>query len=86
MSRKQFKRLQALVKTYNCIPGFTFIVNQKWKNKIYKLLKVDHRIPVLQLARFRSNKQKETGIWIEKNDCKFFLNCSGDEVDGNQYN
>ena len=29
--------------------GLEFIVNKKWKNKIYKLGKVDERIPVLQL-------------------------------------
>ena len=40
--------------------GFEFIVNQKWKNKIYKFWKADHRTPVLQLAISRSNKQKET--------------------------
>ena len=41
--------------------GLAFIVNQKWKNKIYKLRKVD-RIPILQLVRSRSKKQKETKI------------------------
>lgn len=62
MSRKQYNHLLPLVKTYNCIPGSAFIVNRKLKTKIYKLLKVDHRIPVLQLAKFRGTKQKETEI------------------------
>ena len=31
--------------------------NQKWKSKIYKLGKVDDRIPVLQLPRSTSKKQ-----------------------------
>ena len=43
-----------------------FIVNKKWKNKIYKLGKVDDRISVLQVTRPRSKKQKEINIWIEK--------------------
>ena len=43
-----------------------FIVNKKWKNKIYKLGKVDDRISVLQVTRSRSKKQKEINIWIEK--------------------
>ena len=42
--------------------AIAFIVNQKWKNKIYKVGKVDDRIPVLQLTRSRSKKQKETEI------------------------
>ena len=50
--------------------GIAFIVNQKWKNKIDKLKKVDERIPILQLTRLRSKKQKETDIWIEKDDFK----------------
>ena len=40
--------------------GIAFIVSKKWKSKIYKLWKVGHRTPVLQLARSTSNKQKET--------------------------
>ena len=39
-----------------------FIVNQKWKNKIYKFWKVDDRIQILQLARSRNKRQKETKI------------------------
>ena len=40
--------------------GLAFIVNYKWKNKIYKQGKLDDRIPILQLARFRSKRKKET--------------------------
>ena len=32
--------------------------------------KVDHRIPVQQVARFRSNKQVETEIGIDKGGCE----------------
>ena len=41
---------------------------KKWKNKIYKLCKIDHRIAILQLTRFRSKKQKknENEIGVEK--------------------
>ena len=39
-----------------------FSANQKWKNKIYKLGKVDDINPGLQLSRSRSKKQKETEI------------------------
>ena len=35
-----------------------FTVNQNWKNKIYRLGKVDDRTPILQLARSMSKKQK----------------------------
>ena len=64
----QQKAIQAFVDIAenNCIPGFAFIVNQKCKNKIYKLWNVDHWNPVLQLPRIRSNKQKETKMWIRK--------------------
>ena len=43
--------------------GLAFIVNKKWKNKIYKLGKVDDRIPVLQLIASRSKTQKETELY-----------------------
>ena len=56
MSKKGYKRLQPLVKTYNVIPECAFIVNQKSKNKIYKLWIVDYRIPVQQIAIFKSKK------------------------------
>ena len=45
--------------------GIALIVDQKWKNKIYKLGKVG-KIPVLGLARSMSKKQKETDNMIEK--------------------
>ena len=44
---------------------FALAENQKSENKIYKLWKFDHRTQVLQLAKSRSNKQKETKIWIK---------------------
>ena len=47
-----------------------FIVNKKLENKIYKLGKVDDRIPVLQLARSRGKKQKENDRCIEKDGFK----------------
>ena len=46
--------------------GLPFIVDQKWKNTISKLMKVDERILIVELARTRSKGQKETKIWIEK--------------------
>ena len=42
--------------------GPAFIVNKKWKTKIYKMGKVDDRIPVLQLTRSSSKKQEEPDI------------------------
>ena len=38
--------------------GLAFIVDKKWKNRINKLRKVDEKI--LQLARSRTKRQKET--------------------------
>ena len=38
--------------------GLAFTVNQRFKNKIYKLEKDDERIPILQLARSRSKITK----------------------------
>ena len=55
-----------LTKTYSMVYVLALIVNQKWKNKIYKFGKVDDRIQILQLARYRNKRQKETEIWIEK--------------------
>ena len=40
------------------------------ENKIYKLRKVDDRIPVLQLTRSTSKKQNEPDIWFEENAFK----------------
>ena len=40
------------------------------KKKICKLGKVDDRIPVIQLTRSRSKKQKEADIWIEEDGFK----------------
>ena len=46
-------------------------MNQKWKNKIDKLGKVDDRISlILQLTESKSKKQKEIKIWIEKDGFK----------------
>ena len=42
--------------------GLAFIKNQKWKNKIYKLGKVDDKIQILQPARSRNKRQKDTEI------------------------
>ena len=59
-------------------------MNWKWKNKNLEDLQdlqalqdvtVDHRIPVLQVARFSRNRQKEGEIWIEKNGCRLGSNC-----------
>ena len=43
-----------------------FIVSQKLRNKIYKLEKDDYRIPILQLARFRSRKPNENKAEINE--------------------
>ena len=51
-----------LARTYSQIAdhsfsyGLAFIVNQKWKNKVYKLGKVDYRIQFLQPARSRKTE------------------------------
>ena len=50
--------------------GLAFIVNQKWKNKTFKLGKVNDRIQIIQLATFRNKSKKETEIRIEKNGFK----------------
>ena len=39
--------------------GLVFIVNQKWKSKIYKLGKVNDRNQILQPARSRNKRQKD---------------------------
>ena len=59
-----------LTKTYTVVYGLALIVNQKWKNKIYKFGKIDDRIQILQLAGDRNKRQKETEIWIEKDGFK----------------
>ena len=38
--------------------GLAFIINQKWKIKIYKLGKVNDRNQILQPARSRNKRQK----------------------------
>ena len=43
---------------------------------IYKLGKVDDNVPVLQLPRFKSNKQKKGEIQIEKDGLKVGLSPS----------
>ena len=59
--------------------GLALIVNKKkWRNKIYKLGKVEDRIPVLQLIRSMSQKQKETDLWTEKDGFK-----PGSRIDSN---
>ena len=55
---------------FSLVYGLALIVNQKWKNKIYKLGKVIDRIQILQLATFMNKRQKETKIWIEKDGFK----------------
>ena len=51
-----------LARTYSQIADHSFsyelafIVNQKWKNKVYKLGKVDYRIQFLQPARSRKTE------------------------------
>ena len=39
--------------------GLAFVVNQKFKNKIYNLGKKDDSIPMLQLARSRSTESNK---------------------------
>ena len=39
--------------------GLAFIVNQKWKSKIYKLGKLDDRNQILQPANSRNKRQKD---------------------------
>ena len=60
------KTISAKVRTPNGVTslwyGLAFIVNKRWKNKIYKLGKVDDRISVLQLTRSKGKKQNESDI------------------------
>ena len=49
--------------------SLAFLVNQKWKVKIYKLGKGD-RIPVLQLTRSRNKTKKKTRYESRKMDFK----------------
>ena len=58
MSRKLYQRKFVLNQQRQKIIslwwyGLAFIVSQKWKNKIYKLGKVEDRIAILQLVRSR---------------------------------
>ena len=65
MSRKQYQRMFVLYWQRHKLLfwfGLAVIVNQKCKNKIYKLRKLDDRIQILQLARSRNKRQKETEI------------------------
>ena len=39
--------------------GLAFIVNQKWKSKIFKLWKVDDRIQILEPARSRNKRNRD---------------------------
>ena len=52
--------------------GLAFIVNQKMNNSTCKLQKGDDRIPVPQLARFKSKRPNEnvTKIWVKKDGFK----------------
>ena len=43
-----------------------FIMNKKYKNKIYKLGEVDDRIPVQQLTGSSGKKQKESDMNRER--------------------
>ena len=48
--------------------GLAFILNQKWKNKIYKLGKVDGRIPILtckiQEQKTKKNRDMNKKRWF----------------------
>ena len=41
--------------------GLAFIMNQKWKSKIYELGKVNDRNQILQATRSRNKRQKYMG-------------------------
>ena len=62
MSRKRYQCKNVLFGQRHIILslwyGLAFIVDQKWKNKIYRLGKVHDKIPILQLIRSRSKRQK----------------------------
>ena len=66
MSRKRYQGKFVLYgQRYTIISlwyGLKFIVDQNWKNKIFKLGKVDERIPILHIARLRGKRQNETEI------------------------
>ena len=50
--------------------GIMFTVNQKWKNKIYKLGKLDDGNPIQQITRSSDKRQKETKKHAIKPDSK----------------
>ena len=58
------KAISAMPCTSNYMPliGASIHCELEMEKKIYKLGKVDDRIPVLQLTRSRSKKQKEPDI------------------------
>ena len=61
MNRKRYSDRFVWEKTkFTCLwYGLAFIVNQKMKSRFYKLWKLwkgDDKLPILQLARFRSKK------------------------------
>ena len=62
MSRKRYKHLYPS----RCL----VLVCIHCESKVEKLWKVDHWTPILWWARSRSNKQKETEIWIKKDGSK----------------
>lgn len=70
MSRKWHKRKSVLGKTYwyNLLVWANNHCESNMENQDLQAEKSDHRIPILQLARFKSKKQneKETKIWIKK--------------------
>ena len=68
-----YGKRQTKIVIISLVYWLAFIVNQKLKNKIYKLGKGDYRILILQLGRCRSKKPNENKTkiwWIEKDGFK----------------
>ena len=67
---KDIDKLWSIIIYHSGSYGLAFIENQKWKNKVYKLGKVDDRIQILQPARSRNKRPKETEMLIKKDGFK----------------
>ena len=68
--------------------GQAFIANQKWRNKICKLEKVDYKILILQLARCRDKKKprhESTRIVLKQGQVKIKLKKIVETFQGESY-
>ena len=86
MNRNKIKTKRQKQHTHKCVSlwyGLAFIVNEKLKNRTYKLWKGHDSIPILQLARFmgKKNKQKRNRDIIENDGFKQLNHELGSRLD-----